>query len=192
MSKKVIKSDLKSSSLSTIISKLQNDVQDAKGLKDAISDLINDTSNELEGVSYDAVRNKLSEYASILSKREEIASSLASAIKKSTSQMISFMETFDEIDTAERETTKNQISTLEGTITSITRNYNDGKYDKNTSLNSLTYSYYQELEKTKKYLEKINNLNSEDSSYYSSISNINSEINNYKSLISNISESKIS
>lgn len=58
----------------------------------------------------------------------------------------------------------------------------------------LYYSYLlgQPYEKTKKYLEKINNLSSEDSSYYSPIGDINSEINNYKSSISNISESKIS
>lgn len=192
MSKKVIKSDLKSNSLNAIINKLQNDAQDAKCLKDVVSDLINDTSDELEGASYDAVRNKLSEYANILSEREEIANSLANAIKKSSNQMIDFMEQFDTIDTNERETTKNKISTLEGTIASITNDYNNGKYEENTSLNSLTYSYYQDLEKAKKYLEKINNLSSEDSSCYSPIGDINSEINNYKSSISNISESKIS
>lgn len=192
MSKKVIKSDLKSNSLNAIINKLQNDAQDAKCLRAVVSDLINDTSDELEGASYDAVRNKLSEYANILSEREEIANSLANAIKKSSNQMIDFMEQFDTIDTNERETTKNKISTLEGTIDSITNDYNNSKYEENTSLSSLTYSYYQDLEKAKKYLEKINNLSSEDSSCYSPIGDINSEINNYKSSISNISESKIS
>lgn len=192
MSKKVIKSDLSSESLSNVINNLTNDAQDAGSLKDVLSNIVNDTSNELEGASYDAVRNKLSEYITLLSKREELATSLAEAIKTSTSKMSDFMGEFDTIDASELDEVNKTIQSLEGTISSITQKFNNGEYDSDVTLYSLTSTYKKDLTKQKNYLEKINQLDSKDSQYYSSIEEVNSEITSYKTSISSITESKIS
>ena len=192
MSKKVIKSDLSSSSLDTVIKNLTNDAEDASSLKDVLSNIVNDTSTDLEGASYDAVRNKLSEYITLLTKREELATSLAEAIKTATSKMSNFMGEFDTVDESELEEVTKKISSLEGTISSITQKFQNGEYDDDVSLYSLTSEYKKELTKQKNYLEKINQLSNQDSQSYSSISDVNAEITSYNSSISSITVSKIS
>lgn len=193
---KVLKSDLTSSSLSSLKTSLANEISDTESLISTISKLVDGAADTLTGEGYNTVRNKLSTYISVLNERKKIATSLEEAITTATGKMESFMDTYPELDTSKLAEVENKIKQLEGTISSITTDYNNGKYDDEdgnpkVTLSSLISTYQTNLEEEKKLKEKLTELPSTDNQAFQVIEEIESDINNYATKASEIAESSI-
>ena len=106
------------------------------------------------------------------------------------------MDTYPELDTSKLAEVENKIKQLEGTISSITNDYNNGKYDNEdgnpkVTLSSLISTYQTNLEEEKKLKEKLTELPSTDNQAFQVIEEIESDINNYATKASEIAESSI-
>ncbi len=106
------------------------------------------------------------------------------------------MDTYPELDTSKLAEVENKIKQLEGTISSITTDYNNGKYDDEdgnpkVTLSSLISTYQTNLEEEKKLKEKLTELPSTDNQAFQVIEEIESDINNYATKASEIAESSI-
>lgn len=193
---RVEKSDLNSSSISSIKTLLSNEISDAETLINTLTNLVDDTSSELKGVGFDAVRKQVSCYITVLNERKKAAESLKDSITSGVSTMNSFMGTYDILDDSELSTIITEINDIEGTINQIEYNYRNGAYknedgNNKCSLSSLLGSYRTQLAELKKLKEKLSQLSSTDSKAFSNIETSSDMVVTYKTSVSEIQESKI-
>lgn len=193
---KVIKSELTSSSLDNLNNLLSKEISDTENLINTINKLIDGEKDTLSGEGYNTVRTKLSTYISVLQERKIIASSLQESIKTSLGKMETFIDIYPELDTSKLSEIEKRLKELENTISSITHDFNNGKYDDENgnpkvTLSSLTSTYQTELEEKKKLKDKLTELPSIDNQAFQAVEELEADIKKYATKASEISESSI-
>lgn len=193
---KILKSDLNNSSISSMKTLLSNEISDAEKLISSLTSLIEDTSDELKGKGFDAIRQQVSLYISALNSRKKAAESLKDSISLGISTMNNFMESYDMLDDSELSTITTDINSISATINQIEYNYYNGVYkdeegNNKVTLNSLIGNYRTQLNELNKLKEKLSQLNSTDSSAFSSVESAKDLVISYKTSVNEIQESNI-
>ena len=97
----VFSSDLSGGSISSVVSMLETEAEDAQNLINAINSFIEGTKSSLTGKGYDMARQKMSMYIQDLKVRKQVAMDLANAISQGASSLLGYMEEFSKLDDSE-------------------------------------------------------------------------------------------
>lgn len=180
---------------SKAISNLKKDKDDTEELIKVIQDFIDTSKENLAGDSFDAIRNHLQGYINVLQSRMKIADSLLTAIAAANNKMIDYMEDQDKLDTAELESYKRRLTTAETQRDHYSSKVNN--YDPDVEKVSLTIyqnhlaSAEGEVEKYKKIVNKIENLEATDSSTYSTLMGAEQETTTFKTSVGEINSIRV-
>ena len=194
----VFSSDLSDGSISSIISMLESEADDAQSLIDAINSFIEGTRNSLTGKAYDMARQKMSMYTQDLKVRKQIAMDLAKAISQGASSLLEYMEEFFKLDDSEIIELENEIRKLDSSIYSA-RGTIKKIMDNSEEDDQKFISYYRSQinfwENTKKdlerKLEKLVNLASADRAAFTRVEAVSNQVEQYGASVDGISISSI-
>ncbi len=173
----------------TNLRKLENVRNEISHIRLTISEFINDSKKALTGEGYNAVRERLSYFTTILEKEELLCQIVENNFIAGNQTMIDYMEEFDVLDTADLEKvekslnwSRTQINELSKKITSLIKEDDSSELLQGIrkSLAGFTSSYEFSLRLKNKLegLEEIDTMiDSSISSTYSDCSRINRAIN---------------
>lgn len=194
----VFSSDLSDGSISSIISMLEAEADDAQSLIDAINSFIEGTRNSLTGKAYDMARQKMSMYTQDLKVRKQVAMDLAKAISQGASSLLEYMEEFFKLDDSEIIELENEISKLDSSIYSARgtiKKIMDNSEEDDQKFISYYRSQINYWENTKKdlerKLEKLVNLASADRAAFARVEAVSNQVEQYGASIDGISISSI-
>ena len=194
----VFSSDLSGGSISSIVSVLEAEAEDAQSLINAINGFVYGTKSSLTGRGYDLARQKMSMYVQDLKVRKQVAMDLASAISQGASSLLGYMEEFSKLDDSEILELENEIKKLDNSILnarSILRkiiNNAEEDDDKYIGYYRRQISYWETAKKDlDRKLEKLINLASADSAAFSGVESVGDQVAQYGASIDGISISSI-
>ena len=194
----VFSSDLSDGSISSIISMLESEADDAQSLIDAINSFIEGTRNSLTGKAYDMARQKMSMYTQDLKVRKQVAMDLANAISQGASSLLEYMEEFFKLDDSEIIELENEIRKLDSSIYSARgtiKKIMDNSEEDDQKFISYYRSQINYWENTKKdlerKLEKLVNLASADRAAFARVEAVSNQVEQYGASIDGISISSI-
>lgn len=194
----VFSSDLSDGSISSIISMLESEADDAQSLIDAINSFIEGTRNSLTGKAYDMARQKMSMYTQDLKVRKQIAMDLAKAISQGASSLLEYMEEFFKLDDSAIIELENEIRKLDSSIYSARgtiKKIMDNSEEDDQKFISYYRSQINYWENTKKdlerKLEKLVNLASADRAAFARVEAVSNQVEQYGASIDGISISSI-
>lgn len=194
----VFSSDLSDGSISSIVSMLEAEADDAQSLIDAINSFIEGTRNSLTGKAYDMARQKMSMYTQDLKVRKQVAMDLAKAISQGASSLLEYMEEFFKLDDSEIIELENEIRKLDSSIYSARgtiKKIMDNSEEDDQKFISYYRSQINYWENTKKdlerKLEKLVNLASADRAAFARVEAVSNQVEQYGASIDGISISSI-
>lgn len=193
----VFSSDLSDGSISSIVSMLEAEADDAQNLINAINSFIEGTRNSLTGKAYDMARQKMSMYTQDLKVRKQVAMDLAKAISQGASSLLEYMEEYSKLDDSEMIELENEITKLDNSIYSARGTIK--KIMDNSEEDQKFISYYRSQinywENTKKdlerKLEKLVNLASADRAAFAGVEAVGNQVEQYGASVDGISISSI-
>ncbi len=190
---KVIKSELEAASndSSSAIKALIADQDDTNELIALLQNFVSDTSEELSGKSFDAVRNHLQGYIDVLNTRLKAAQGLVQAIKDANKSLITYMEDETILDTANLEHVNNQIKQVESRKGQIYKDLSDSsKAAYRTQLLNDYSNCNDQLTVLKEKKRKLESLGSADTNATVKLSAGEREITALKNAVSGINTIK--
>lgn len=177
------------------IANLMADKEDAQQLIDLLASFISNSTEELKGNAYDKVRNHMSGYIDILETRIKVADAIIQSIKGANNSLIDYMEDEPKLDTAELDSLKADLSSVQNLVDSYT--YRIDNYDssqEHVSLFSLKLSRSSQesrLKELKKKVELIEGLGSADGVATGKLNEVETDIASFKTTINGINNIKI-
>ena len=197
----VYQSDLAKASSASFLSSLDQDITDATKLKQSIDNFIansNTGSNQLSGASWDAVRNKLNKYNSILDKRIQLASTIKEAILNSCNSLNSYMEDYTKLDTSELSDLQTRLGNAKNTLANLRASldtiYSHGDGDVPDVSGILSdISFYQNtlIPQLERHIEKLEDLPDADASSLSMIESAIGELSSFSADVNGIEVSSV-
>ena len=194
----VFSSDLSGGSISSVISMLETEADDAQNLINAINSFIEGTKSSLTGKGYDMARQKMSMYVQDLKVRKQVAMDLANAISQGASSLLGYMEEFSKLDDSEIIELDNEIRKLDSNISSARYTLrkimfnSDEDDDKYVGYYRRQISYWENTKKDlDRKLEKLVGLASADGAAFAGVESVGDQVAQYGASIDGISISSI-
>ena len=194
----VFSSDLSGGSISSVISMLETEADDAQNLINAINSFIEGTKSSLTGKGYDMARQKMSMYVQDLKVRKQVAMDLANAISQGASSLLGYMEEFSKLDDSEIIELDNEIRKLDSNISSARYTLrkimfnSDEEDDKYVGYYRRQISYWENTKKDlDRKLEKLVGLAGADSAAFAGVESVGDQVAQYGASIDGISISSI-
>ena len=194
----VFSSDLSGGSISSVISMLETEADDAQNLINAINSFIEGTKSSLTGKGYDMARQKMSMYVQDLKVRKQVAMDLANAISQGASSLLGYMEEFSKLDDSEIIELDNEIRKLDSNISSARYTLrkimfnSDEDDDKYVGYYRRQISYWENNKKDlDRKLEKLVGLASADGAAFAGVESVGDQVAQYGASIDGISISSI-
>ena len=187
---RLVKSDLSDANTSRAVTNLEKDKEDTESLINVIQDFIDSSKEVLVGDSFDAVRNHMQEYISILQTRIKIADSLLEAVKNANQTMIDYMGSEDILDTERLDFIKQDLSMQESSLASV--NAAISSYDPDKTFGSLDSLYSQRssleanIQKLKTKIDLIEKLDAKDAATYSTLMSSETELTGFNNTVGGI------
>ena len=187
MGLKVYKSDLNSSQIASLLDK---DIQDTDKLITEINNFISGTKNSLTGPAYEAARNEIASFITILEQRKTTANEMKNAISSAMSSLSGYMGPYDYLDDSNLEILNKEINNIRASYENIKSEYTK-KYDKNIftrvylnhEIKTLNNQCAAQIAPLQDEIEKIKGLAGADASAYGNLTSVSTS--SYKSAISN-------
>ena len=194
----VFSSDLSGGSISSVISMLETEADDAQNLINAINSFIEGTKSSLTGKGYDMARQKMSMYVQDLKVRKQVAMDLANAISQGASSLLGYMEEFSKLDDSEIIELDNEIRKLDSNISSARYTLrkimfnSDEDDDKYVGYYRRQISYWENTKKDlDRKLEKLLGLAGADGAAFAGVESVGDQVAQYGASIDGISISSI-
>ena len=194
----VFSSDLSGGSISSVISMLETEADDAQNLINAINSFIEGTKSSLTGKGYDMARQKMSMYVQDLKVRKQVAMDLANAISQGASSLLGYMEEFSKLDDSEIIELENEIRKLDSNISSARYTLrkimfnSDEDDDKYVGYYRRQISYWENTKKDlDRKLEKLLGLAGADGAAFAGVESVGDQVAQYGASIDGISISSI-
>ena len=194
----VFSSDLSGGSISSVVSMLETEAEDAQNLINAINSFIEGTKSSLTGKGYDMARQKMSMYIQDLKVRKQVAMDLANAISQGASSLLGYMEEFSKLDDSEIIELENEIRKLDSNISSARYTLrkimfnSDEDDDKYVGYYRRQISYWENTKKDlDRKLEKLVGLASADGAAFAGVESVGDQVAQYGASIDGISISSI-
>lgn len=192
---RVEKSELTNSVTTGMIQALDSDINDANSLINKIDAFITEIASgkNLKGEGYIKVKDKLSQYKTLLEKRKTTAKTLKEAISSATNKMASYIgDDYDVLDEAKLPELNERRSQVSSNITTIASELEiatteEAKRELNNKL-AVAYEIIKVIDKEK---TKIEGLSAMDNSAYSILESAKSNISGYNSAVNSVQESQI-
>ena len=187
---RLVKSDLSDANTSRAVTNLEKDKEDTESLINVIQDFIDSSKEVLVGDSFDAVRNHMQEYISILQTRIKIADSLLEAVKNANQTMIDYMGSEDVLDTERLDFIKQDLSMQESSLASV--NAAISSYDPDKTFGSLDSLYSQRssleanIQKLKTKIDLIEKLDAKDAATYSTLMSSETELTGFNNTVGGV------
>ena len=192
---KLEKVDLSSVTITGMIESLETDISDATKIITTINAFITEieTGNNLYGESYTKVKNKLSEYITMLEKRKTTADALKTAINNAINQMKSYIgDDYDGLDEAKlpelneiRQKAVNWVASLTEEIKA------EPSEETKKELERQLYSPSELIKQTDREIAKIEGLTDADKYEYGILESAISKILEYDTTVNSLQETKI-
>ncbi len=172
--------DLAAANASSMITQLKETSQASSQILGNMRDFIYNSSNQLKGAGYDAVRAKLSVYVDAISKQAQICDNLSNNVIAANNVMLTFMDGYTYLDNSYIQDIENSIADVKsflGWLTSYskdnTKNGTDAEIAKWDGIRA-------DLEKK---LEKLKKLDSTDSSSFAMLDDVSEDMMNFAKAI---------
>ena len=194
----VFSEDLSGGGISSIVSMLESEADDAQKLINAINSFINGTTTALTGKAYDLARQKMGMYVQDLTARKQVAMDLAAAISQGASSLLGYMEEFSKLDDSEIVELESQIKKLDSQIWSAKNtlykiwNSTDQDDDKYIGYYQRQINYWEGTKKDlDRKLEKLLGLAGADGAAFAGVESVGDQVAQYGASIDGISISSI-
>lgn len=186
---KVVSGDLSAmkTSVSTV---LVAEITDADNTIEALDNFINEIGpgTKLTGRAYDEIKEQLSSYREIMTKRKSLASNLKNSIDSAISSMNNYMGEYSELDDAELDDIIASIEQANSAIGTLKAQLADSALpdSEKGSIRSSISGYESTLSELRRKKEKLEGLGSADSTAWSTLADTVSDLTAYGSSVSNV------
>ncbi|MBQ8218857.1 MAG: hypothetical protein IJZ79_03815, partial [Bacilli bacterium] len=102
-----------------IVSSINQDIEDTKKIKAELTKFIDSSGSVLKGRAWNKVRGKLNEYIEVCDKKCNYAQSLLESMKNAYTDLLDYLEDYDELDTAKLPEVKARISEVQTKLANL-------------------------------------------------------------------------